>query len=159
MASEKQIQANRRNAKRSTGPVTPEGKAAVSQNALKHGLRARQSPILPSQEELQPLRDRLTAEWHPQTEAERSLIEELAVVMHQQAHYEELEASWDSRMLDADSISALTIMSRRQAALTRRYHKASRSLALLRIPRPAEALAINFNEQSQISLRGAGAHN
>src|SRR5271165_1447886 len=40
MASEKQIEANRRNAQLSTGPSTDEGKAAVAQNACKHGIRA-----------------------------------------------------------------------------------------------------------------------
>jgi hypothetical protein len=40
MASQAQIKANRQNAKKSTGPKTAEGKAAVSQNALKHGLFA-----------------------------------------------------------------------------------------------------------------------
>jgi hypothetical protein len=38
MATQKQIKANRQNAKKSTGPKTAEGKAAVSQNAVKHGL-------------------------------------------------------------------------------------------------------------------------
>jgi len=41
----KQIEANRRNAERSTGPTTPEGKARSSQNAVKHGLTARRSVI------------------------------------------------------------------------------------------------------------------
>ena len=40
MASKKQIKANRQNSKKSTGPKTDEGKAAVSQNAVKHGLFA-----------------------------------------------------------------------------------------------------------------------
>ncbi len=38
MATEAQINANRQNAENSTGPRTDEGKAAVSKNAVKHGL-------------------------------------------------------------------------------------------------------------------------
>ena len=45
MATDAQIQANRENAKKSTGPRTPEGKARVSKNALKHGLLAQDSVI------------------------------------------------------------------------------------------------------------------
>lgn len=41
MTTEAQIEANRANAQKSTGPKTPEGKAAVAQNAVKHGLLAR----------------------------------------------------------------------------------------------------------------------
>ena len=39
-ASEAQIRANQANSLRSTGPTTPEGKAASSANSLKHGLTA-----------------------------------------------------------------------------------------------------------------------
>jgi len=45
MASMAQIQANRSNAQKSTGPRTPEGKAVASQNAVKHGLLAEQVVI------------------------------------------------------------------------------------------------------------------
>jgi hypothetical protein len=40
MATTPQITANQQNAQSSTGPQTEQGKAAVSQNALKHGLTA-----------------------------------------------------------------------------------------------------------------------
>jgi hypothetical protein len=45
MSTEAQILANRYNALKSTGPRTIEGKTAVSQNAVKHGLRAEQDVI------------------------------------------------------------------------------------------------------------------
>ena len=45
MTSAAQVRANRANAQKSTGPRTPQGKAAASQNAVKHGLLAEQVVI------------------------------------------------------------------------------------------------------------------
>ena len=45
MTSFKQIAANRRNASRSTGPITALGKARASRNALRHGLSV---PVYPA---------------------------------------------------------------------------------------------------------------
>ena len=50
MSTPAQILANRENAQLSTGPLTEAGKAASSQNALRHGLAARGLIVLPGQE-------------------------------------------------------------------------------------------------------------
>jgi hypothetical protein len=80
MATERQIQANRANAKRSTGPVTEEGKQASSQNARRHGqlsscvvLKAESTPIFDD------MMDSLLAEFQPQTASESALVETMAV--------------------------------------------------------------------------------
>ena len=49
MATAAQIAANRANAQKSTGPRTPEGKAASSLNALKHGMDAA-SIVIPGED-------------------------------------------------------------------------------------------------------------
>ncbi len=49
MTTDAQTRANRANAKKSTGPNTPEGKARSSKNALKHGLLARDA-VLPGED-------------------------------------------------------------------------------------------------------------
>src|SRR5580658_4179612 len=49
MISEKQLEANRRNAQHSTGPKTVEGKAHSSRNNLRHGLTG-QISLLPTED-------------------------------------------------------------------------------------------------------------
>ena len=76
MTSEKQIRANRRNALKSTGPKTPEGKATVRLNARTHGLRS-QEILLPGEDEdaLKGLNENLRAELQPVGELENLLVD------------------------------------------------------------------------------------
>src|SRR5262249_28832970 len=80
MATLKQIEANLRNALKSTGPRTPEGKSVVCLNSLRHGLRAR-TLVLPGEilEEFHELCDDLESEWQPQTRSEQLYLEQIAV--------------------------------------------------------------------------------
>jgi hypothetical protein len=76
MATEAQINANRRNAKRSTGPRTPVGKERSSRNALRHGLLARES-VLPDEDgdEFDALAARIRQDLRPQGELEELLCQ------------------------------------------------------------------------------------
>jgi len=76
LISDKQHQANRRNAQHSTGPATPAAKEAIRFNALTYGLRTRAS-ILPDENaaDYSQLWDELDADWQPQTRTERLYLE------------------------------------------------------------------------------------
>jgi len=78
MTSDKKTQANRRNALKSTGPKTPEGKAAVRHNALRHGLLSIEI-LLPGEDEeaLRELSDHLRNELQPAGELENLLVDRI----------------------------------------------------------------------------------
>ena len=78
MTTEAQNHANRLNAQKSTGPRTSEGKAAISQNAVKHGLSARQTVInSESQADFDLYRDRILSELAPVSPMESMLAERI----------------------------------------------------------------------------------
>lgn len=76
--SEKQLEANRRNAQQSTGPKTPEGKARSAQNARKHGLSASKLHI-PEEHRaaFEELENSLRQELRPQGTLEQLLFRRL----------------------------------------------------------------------------------
>src|SRR4029079_7387442 len=78
MSTLRQIEANRRNAQKSTGPTSVTGKAVSSMNALKTGIHAR-SLILPSEKlaDLEQLIDEYYQSHNPTTPEARSLVDDL----------------------------------------------------------------------------------
>jgi len=81
MATEAQILTNRRNAQKSTGPRTQEGKAAVSQNAVKHGLLAERDVISSeSQADFDLYRQQLLDELSPVSPMESMLAERIVTL-------------------------------------------------------------------------------
>jgi len=81
MATAAQIEANRLNAQKSTGPKTDEGKDRVRRNAFKHGMTARTIMPVLTQEDPRQLEER-TQEWvsdvQPQNAIERDLVHQAA---------------------------------------------------------------------------------
>ncbi len=82
--SDKQIAANRKNAAKSTGPVTDAGKQIASRNALKHGLLAREVIITDGEgaedtAEFEALLADFQAHYDPQGPMEAILVEKIAV--------------------------------------------------------------------------------
>ena len=81
--SEKQLQANKKNAQKD-GAKTPEGKAIVKYNALKHGLLAKEVVITIGEgaenpEEFNALLGDLKAQLQPEGTLEEMLVEKIAV--------------------------------------------------------------------------------
>ena len=94
--SEKRLAANRRNALKSTGPKSAQGKLNTSRNGFKHGLLAK--TILldgESRSRFQEILDSLVDEFQPTTGGEYSFVEKAAVYQWR------LLRSW---MFDAISI-------------------------------------------------------
>jgi hypothetical protein len=144
MATQKQIEANRRNAQKSTGPKTPEGKDAVRFNSLRHGLRAR-SVVLPGENagEFHQLCDGFEAEWQPQTPTEEVYVEQMAIAQWKLARLEVAEASVSAQNLPAQiQFNILDRIWQNQRRLERSFSKAQHELQQLqKARRQAEAKA------------------
>jgi len=80
MPSDRQLAANKKNAQKSTGPKTPEGRAAVRLNGVKHGLTAA-TLVLPgeSESDFESLLDSFESEHHPTTPTEEALVRQMAM--------------------------------------------------------------------------------
>ena len=79
MSSLKQIEANRRNALKSTGPTTQEGKERSRCNALRHGLTAETIiAALEDAQDYQAFEATVTADYDAETAVERELVLHLA---------------------------------------------------------------------------------
>lgn len=96
--SEAQIKANRANARKSTGPRTPPGKARASQNALVHGLRAA-SLLAPGEDprDLIAYRDAIIRCTNPRNPIEMEYTEQV------------IRAGWKLRRYQAAEIEAMEL--------------------------------------------------
>ena len=94
MATQKQIEANRQNALKSTGPKSEAGKAASSANALSHGLSASLDSVLPDEDAdaFARLRQGVIADLAPAGALQGALAERVAVLLWRLDRAARLEA-------------------------------------------------------------------
>ena len=94
MATKRQIAANRRNARRSTGPKSAAGKAASSVNALRHGLTAARAVVLPDEdgEAYERLRQGVLADLDPAGALQEALAQRIVVLLWRLDRAARLEA-------------------------------------------------------------------
>jgi hypothetical protein len=105
MSTDAQINANRENAQKSTGPVTAEGKAAVSQNAVKHGLFAVQDVVTTeSQAEFDAMREQMLADLAPAGAVESVLAQRVISLVWRLKRAETMQTQAVEEMVESHII-------------------------------------------------------
>src|SRR5437016_986339 len=147
MSTESQIQANRENAKLSTGPTSEIGKATAALNNTRHGL-AGAFRVLPteSQSDFDQLLATLREEHNPETFTETTLVEVMAQHHWLRHRALNLESScYDSATGQITNEKQLTLYLRYQTTHERGFHKCLNDLLKLRAAKQKEK--IGFESQ------------
>jgi len=109
MATHAQIQANRVNAQKSTGPRTVEGKAIASQNAVTHGLLAQKNVIVGEDlGEFEFYRDEMLSELAPGGAMESMLAERVVSLSWRLRRAERVQNEAFDALLAKDASNPLT---------------------------------------------------
>jgi hypothetical protein len=135
----------RANGAKSHGPVTPEGKAKSSQNAVRHGLTANFN-VLPgeSQDDFQILLDAYIDRFNPSDPVETELVQTMAITRWRLRRIGNLESGLLEDELSrapgstavafrnlANQGNALSLLIRYEASLNRLHDRALKQLELL----------------------------
>ena len=169
MVSDKQLQANRLNAKKSTGPRTLRGKAVSRFNALYHGIYASQE-VIPGEDhvDLQNLATLYTLRWDPQLPEERCLVDTLTACEWQLRRCRRVDAAlWkhfdlqyrtqDGRMTPAPIAAALVRAKGEFQRLQRRADSAQRTFerTLAILQSMAAAAEADLDAEADIDIDAA----
>src|SRR5216684_1796938 len=164
VATDKQTAANRLNAQKSTGPRTPEGRAAVRLNGVKHGLTA-ETIVLKgeSESDFTGLLDSLEAEHDPATPTEEALVVQLAMatwrlrrLYHAEAGFyafkvkDTIDNRKEPKLNDSERMGYVTYLStktldifhRQEGRLERSFYRALHELQRLRKERESNLASV-----------------
>ncbi len=175
-ASEKQIAANRRNALRSTGPKTTQGKERSRANATTHGLTASATIYRPVRHEnpadFHEIRAKLFADWRPVGTREELAVEMIAAAYKRVQRAEAMEvAFWDGGMeaiqmthgkprqaTDSDDLGCGLVMGQKANRLTWDNLDRYRRAAWLDYNRAVEQLRKLQRDREDAPARAQRAH-
>jgi hypothetical protein len=155
MATKAQTAANRRNARKSTGPKTPEGKAASSMNNLRHGLRARTVVLKDEkQEDFDEILAGLQDEYQPACQSEQYLVNHAAIAQWKLVRAEAYEAECSKDASAAARNAIFCKMTLVTGRLERAYFKAYKELERIKAarqpqPEPAHAEPSKKEEEDE----------
>ncbi|WP_079989357.1 hypothetical protein [Candidatus Protochlamydia phocaeensis] len=161
MATQRQIEANRQNAKHSTGPITEEGKTIVSQNAVKHGVFSKQI-LLESESdvEFESLKAEFYQQFQPQGFLEKLFWERTLVAAWRLSRITQLESMLMNyavkksylgkgliEVLDGRRGDELTLLSRYETSLERVLFRSLSELKALQSARKIGFVSQKDNEE------------
>jgi hypothetical protein len=153
----RRIEANRENAQHSTGPITPEGKAICSRNALKHGL-ASGALIIAGEDpaEFEALRKTLLEEHAPTDETEKLLVIKMAQSWWLSQRALRLQEQCFTSDGDVDT-KRLSLMLRYQSTHDRQFFKSLSELRALRKARLQQARVGSVSQTARSSRPDIGS--
>src|SRR5271170_3038840 len=148
MTSIKQIDANRRNASKSTGPKTEEGKEQSRRNAVRHGLTAETViGALEDAEDYQAFEAAIIADYDAQSAVERELVLRLSGLLWRLRRATAIETGLFELEADNAKLDALSrVKSQRSFAIVRSLMLSARSRPLA-APVPSAKSPISSNAE------------
>ncbi len=155
MATAAQINANHANAHLSTGPRTPEGKARVAHNAVRHGLTAKHLIVRPDERaEFDEFHRSLLAELDPQGAVESITFDEILHAAWNLRRFRRIEAecftTGSDPLIAPESAGLLDRLSRYQARAQRAYYRALQELRVLQTNRALRASLLDENAEEEV---------
>jgi hypothetical protein len=132
MATTAQILANRQNAEKSSGPVTPEGRARVSQNATKLGLFSVANFVRPEEQDIfNGFESGYLLELAPSSPLEQTLAREIVHAAWRLRRCASLEVAPPENLADEDLDRLQTSIDRARSAAQRTFHRSLKELRRL----------------------------
>jgi hypothetical protein len=160
MTSERRIEANRRNAQKSTGPRTSEGKAAVALNGIKHGLLSREA-LVPGEREadLVDFGKRLRAQLAPAGELELLLADRIVScgwrlrrLLRVESRLFKEDGTQLEQAFSAYGREKMAVLSRYEATIERSLYKALHELQRLQAARPGKTVPLPETVDVEVSF-------